>query len=740
MLEMTDGYKAAIVGDVREMFIKAMLEIVDPDIVYVNSNGSGAAPWSKPAQLYNKMFAPNVRYATLEPGRWVLDGTTLLIPDDPTQVTGEVGHVGDKMCDSDGVFSEEVYAELKFQNVSILQACSVYFSTDPIDGIPVDFTVSIMNGDTAVFSKSYTENREFKVSLDGFTVYDPTSIRVYVTKWSLPRRRIRIPEIVPGIYEEWTEDTLATLDIQMRGNFASLAIPYGVATLRMDNLDRRFEPRNRTGIFQSIEERQGLPIAIGVKLPDGTVEYQQVGVFYQYSGGWKTSDNDLTMEWTLVDIIGLLAQREFVAPATLPTTLGGWLAALVSQLGENFENRWQADENYVNLSVTANSAADVDGKKCGDILRWACMATGTWPRADAKTGKLTAEPFWDEGNKLTLDNLVAYPTMKANEDLAVLTFRLYDGNDTIYNVSGNATSSSNTLTVSNPFIHTSAQALTAARQILSQYGGIKIETTGRGDPSSEIGDVDTVWLDESSATTGRRMEQSFSFSGGFLTNARSVLLQADGSFLFERSAVLTGSGTWTPPAGVTQLRVVLGQGAQGSTAGADGTEYRYGDLGNNETPPARAADGVPGQPGKIWHGVININPGVGIAYSVGKGTAKGAHGETVPLGEETTFGGYTSANGRIYDNGYTDVASGGSYGRSNVAKPKDGTSDGGAPGAGGYNEIWQYGGRETIYDKDGKPAGSRPIWNQLSAMTPGAPGVDGADGFVVIYWDKEAEA
>ena len=181
MLEMTDGYRSAIVGDVRQMFIKAMLELIDPDIVYQDSNGSGAAPWSKPEQLYDKVMATDSRYSTLEPGRWPLDGTMLLIPDDPQQVIGEVGHVGDAMCDESGVFSEEVYAELKFANVSILQACSIYFSTDAIDGIPVDFRVSILSGENVDYTKEYTGNTSTSVSVVGFTVYDPTAIRVYVT-------------------------------------------------------------------------------------------------------------------------------------------------------------------------------------------------------------------------------------------------------------------------------------------------------------------------------------------------------------------------------------------------------------------------------------------------------------------------------------------------------------------------------------------------------------------------------
>lgn len=720
MLDITDGYKHAIVGDVRRMLIKAVIDISDPDMTFGDINSSGSASFSKEEQLHDKTMELESRYATLEPNRWVLDGSFRLIPDDPVQLTGEVGHVGDLLSGEDGSFASPVWAELAFSNVSILQACSVYFSQDAVDGVAEDFTVAVYSGSTAVYTKTFTGNAAVSVSLDGFTVYDPTAIRVTVTKWSLPGRRMRIAEIIPGIYEEWTEDVLASLDIQMRGNFSCLAIPYGVATLRMDNLDRRFEPRNRAGIFQSIEERQGIPIALGVELENGSVEYTQVGVFYQANGGWRTSDNEMTMQWEMVDIIGLISDREFILSGPMPTTLGGWVQAIVNQLGANFADKWHVDENYAGLTVTANNEADVIGQKCGDILRWACMATGTWPRADAKTGFLTVEPFWNVGNKYDLDNMPSYPAMMANDDLAVLTFKLYDEAETVYNISGNATSSSNTITVSNPFIHTKEQAMTAARQILSQYGGIKLELTGRGNPSSEIGDVDTVWLDESVATTGRRMEQSFNFSNGVLTNCKSVLLQADGSFLYQNRAVITESGTWTAPSGVKSLRVILaGKGSNGT----DGTDGTWDDAGS---------DGIDGMGGKVWSGTIGINDGQTFQ---------------VFIDDETVFGNYSSANGRVYEYGYTDIAYGDSFARTGVQSPIPGTGDGGAKGIGGVkgNKRTELG-KETI-KVENPETGEMEETTVTTLRTvidnypgKGTKGVNGVIGCAVIYWDKDAEA
>lgn len=710
MLDITDGYKHAIVGDVRRMLIKAIIDISDPDMVFGYINSSGSASFSKGEQLHDKTMELDSRYATLEPKRWVLDGSFRLIPDDPVQLTGEVGHVGDLLSGEDGSFASPVWAELSFSNVSILQACSVYFSQDAVDGVAEDFSVAVYSGDTAVYTKDFTGNKAASVSLDGFTVYDPTAIRVTVTKWSLPGRRMRIAEIIPGIYENWTEDIIASLDIQMRGSFSCLSTPYGTCNLRMDNLDRRFEPRNKDGVFRSIEDRQAIPVSIGCELADGSVEYKQVGVFFQANGGWKTGDNGITMQWDLVDIVGLLADREFHAPENLPTTLTGWMAALVGQLGANFTGWYHVDPDFANASATVNAASDVEGKKCGDILRWVCMATGTWPRADAETGYLTAEPFWNNGNKLDIDNMTSYPVMKANDDLAVLTFKLFDSAGTVLNISGNATSSSNTLTVSNPFIHTVAQTQTAARQILSQYGGIKLETVSRGDPAGEIGDVDTLWLNESSATTGRRMEQRLSFSNGVLRDCNSVLLQADGSFLFENRKVFTESGTFTGPAGVTTIRLIL---VSKGGDGADGTDGTWDAAG---------VDGEDGCGGKVWSGTVNINDGQ--TY-------------TVNVSDESIFGAYSSANGKVYPNGFTDIKSGDSYGRTGVSVPKSGTGDGGVGGRGGMK-----GNRHTETHKD-STVGGADITTTVEVVdnypTNGTKGVAGASGCVVVYWDKVNE-
>ena len=733
MISSSEAYKQAIVARSRRIYIRAIVDISDPDLTYGDLIASSTAPWSKVDELHDKDTTAPARYATLEPGRWMLDGSFKIFPDDYS-VPEKMGYALDELSGEDGTFETAQTITQEIKNTDILQAFSLFFSDDSEDGYPVDFTVQVIQGSTAYFTKEVTGNTDPALSFEGFIIYNPDKITISITKWSLPGRRVRIVEIVPGVFEQWSGSMLASFEASHNCDFSCITLPYGTVKLAIDNRSKRFEPRNKNGIFRSIEARQGIEIYIGVLLPSGAVEYKMLGVFYQHNDGWKTGDNGITIQWDLSDIVGLLADRTYIPPSTLPTTLEGWIKSVVSQLGDNFKNRYHIDSSYSSKSVTASSVDDVTGKKCGDIIRWACMVTGTWPRADAETGKLTAEPLWDQGNKVTLYNVLNYPTMKANTSIAALIFHLADGNDTEFVVSGNATSSETTVTIENPFIHTTDQALTAARLMLSCYGGNLFELSGRGDPSSEIGDVDTIWLDESQATTARRMMQTFAISNGALQGCQSKLLQADGSYLFQEFVVIRKSGKWKAPANVKDniLRVVIISGGQGGSRGQDGFVGGSGNLPGSGVTAGYGEQGLDGVGGWVWYGVIHINPEQEFDVNLGAGGAPSdVYGVPGAMGGVTTFGVYSSADGDLYEGGYTDIANGQVFARTGVAAPLEGSGDGGKGGDGGEpgSGYW-----EQLFWEDGRPRG----WDFVITKEPGPgkPGVAGASGVVMVTWDK----
>lgn len=520
MIESTAAYKAAVVGTVRRTYVQAAVGIIDPDIEFTLVDGPAQASYSQPEQVYDATFDSGDTVMSLELNRVLLDGSFTPLQDEDTR---QVGCVGLALAGDDGSFEEPQTVTLSFSGVETLQAITLGFSAKAYDGVPLAFTVTCGSQ-----SWSYTTNHASRVVIEDFTESSPTSITLTIESWSIPGRRMRVIEIYPGLYEEWTLDDLYALSITQQANFASTALPYGTCQLSVDNTDRRFEPSNPAGIFKSIEDRQGVDISIGVELASGSVEYKRIGKYYQYSGGWKTGRNDMTIDWSLVDIIGLLSSREYIPPTTLPTTVDGWIASIVGQLGTLFTNAYAVDESLATKALSPDSRDNVTGKKCSDIIMWVALAAGGYAVADNR-GRLAIKELPTDGGTVTLDNIIDYPTVSANQDIAFISFTLHDGSGTQYIVDGTAEASSNTISVDNPFIKAKTQADAAAQIILAFYGGNAYSTTGRGDPASEVGDVDTLAITGEISATARRVSQTFAYSEGVLQGCQATFIEVNES-------------------------------------------------------------------------------------------------------------------------------------------------------------------------------------------------------------------
>ena len=152
--------------------------------------------------------------------------------------------------------------------------------------------------------------------------------------------------------------------------------------------------------------------------------------------------------------------------------------------------------------------------------------------------------------------------------------------------------------------------------------------------------------------------------------------QPESSEYFDERVLLTGSGTWTVPEGVTTYTKVLIGGGQGGKRGGKGedgkqrtaswTERVLGTLTYNWSgylPGAISKGGVGGEGGlggKVLVETVNdATPGESITYSCGTAgagaTTDGAEGEN---GTATTMGGSSSDSGSSSNIGYTDPVTG----------------------------------------------------------------------------------
>lgn len=174
--------------------------------------------------------------------------------------------------------------------------------------------------------------------------------------------------------------------------------------------------------------------------------------------------------------------------------------------------------------------------------------------------------------------------------------------------------------------------------------------------------------------------------------------QPESSEYFDERVILTGSGVWTVPEGVTSYTRVLIGGGHGGSSGHQGespavrasktwTEKydalrRYVGLDNGVS----LEGGKGGEPGEAGDGgkvlvetVTDAVPGAKVSYACGKGGYGGAFSQGNDAGAPgtaTTMGGATSDTGSSSEAGYTDAITGEVF----AAKGKSGIA--GSPGNG----------------------------------------------------------
>ena len=525
MIKHSEAFATAVTADVRRTYLRAEIMIMSQTLEYGEPQGDFLEDYGGVTQIHDQKFTGADNYLTMELNRSLLDGAMRILPD-KVPITEQLGGVGGTLSGENGVFDPKWTVSLPILGAEVLQAVTVYFMPGEHNGNPVEFWIEVLDASGNVgHSEHFSNFGKQEVTVSGFTVEQPTGIRLTVSKWSLPYRRIRLLELFPGMYDLWGNREFSSFSVVQQASFTNLALPYGTCTIQIDNSDKRFEPMTKDSLFESIEARQSINTSIGVQLDNGEIEYIPTGRYYQADGGWTTGNNSLSIQWDLMDIVGLVVDRAFVIPETLPTTLEGWIRAAMSVLGEGFAKQYIIADGYAGMAVTANTADDLAGLTSGDIIRYACMAAGCYSHADNETGKLIVEPVGDTGDTLTLGNLTAYANIKANPNMGMLTFMLADGAGTKVIVEGDNIASSNSQTITSPFMHTEAQAKAAAAIILKSYGGNIFETVGRGNPASEVGDIDTIQLSPITTARGRRMTQTLAYQNGVLSGCTASFLQ-----------------------------------------------------------------------------------------------------------------------------------------------------------------------------------------------------------------------
>lgn len=243
----------------------------------------------------------------------------------------------------------------------------------------------------------------------------------------------------------------------------------------------------------------------------------------------------------------------------------------------------------------------------------------------------------------------------------------------------------NVITSSEDALINSLNSRSVMARLVSYYSSkktVRADILLAGEKAGNVISFEDAFGDSS---TGIIAEQD-TVASSFLKAACKIITgytpTGQGNFYANR-VLITSNGTWTVPAGVTDIRIALIGGGGGGTGGYDGeagADSEHGDMervadeqggplgyyyrSGHQPVKKGGAGGDPGTPGKAYIIDKEVDPGEVITLVVGSGGAGGARNGTAgssgtaSTASSTSLGSLSSESGTSSGTGYYDVLGG----------------------------------------------------------------------------------
>lgn len=260
---------------------------------------SGNSEISHPAEVYERPYEPTVKACTMD-GNSTMDGTFQMMSDKHI-----VGWWSGKLADSMGVFAQMPYIELSFGMRPI-----IYWRIigDPkLNQYPVDFTLQYKRNGTVVKTETVTGNAAVEIMVQP-KIADITSVRMTISKWSVPNGCAKILRFFERVYESYEGKDLLSFEVgeELCSSEGNYSINSDSMTVSIYNENRKFDK----GYLRTLMllDRKLMPY-IGIE-KNNEIEYKPLGVFY--SDEWDIPQDSQWVKCTATDRLMRLQIKTYV--------------------------------------------------------------------------------------------------------------------------------------------------------------------------------------------------------------------------------------------------------------------------------------------------------------------------------------------------------------------------------------------------------------------------------------------
>ena len=483
-----------------ENFVKITYRVTEPglnDTYSTETNGEAAYSDISDLSNVDGMY----RYATLEPGIWMLDGSCYLLPDEAPY--GDNKFVSSEFCDNDGYFTVNPVITLLWESVhsTVIPGITVQWSA-LFDEYPIEFTVRVKNGDTVINTFENTQN-DSALNVIMTDIQNFNKVEVEIKRWNIPNHRARMEQLFVGIIKNYSKGDIMSFSSTDSVDVLSGELPEQSAIFVLDNIENQWNPINPQGLTKYLSEQQSIEIRYGMSI-DGNVEWIDGGLLYLAE--WSTPTNGIEASFTAKNILSFM---DIPYTGTRIGTLYDIAVAAIGQIDLPDYATYQFDITLATVSI--DFSADTNDYTVAEILQMVANA-GKCIMYQNRKGCLKIEPMQSELSDYVIGKQLLYSWPKVSLSKKLRNVIVNNGQATVVNGIDGADQ-----TVDNPLITTEELAQAVGEWTMNMLKG-RTTVSGEFRPDTRLSAGDIITADNQFSESGNKIVVTsikYDFDGGF---------------------------------------------------------------------------------------------------------------------------------------------------------------------------------------------------------------------------------
>lgn len=448
MYPVSNAFKQAIMAQTRRIMPKVQISYSDPFLdPSVDTLVTEKARISWENQVVTISIGQDEsnmthKWASLD-GTWILDDTWYLAPD--TEQAAKINHFGwwgHQLAGEGGYFAEP-YPAL----TAVFSARTVVLLALQGDSKrgewPVNFKIFMYDAsDTLLHTVAIEDNTEIAWQQGIEPVDGVVKMALQIEKWSHPGRQVKLAGFFSVLIENYTGDDIIELELQEEREFTTGSLPIGnisanEITIRLLNADRRFDAGNtESQLYNLVKANRKIKAWLGVELPDKSIEYAPLGVFY--ANDWDVPENSLDVTVTGLDRLELLSLDTFETDVLYDINLYDLASMILDDAG--IINRYIDPELQSFVVPYAYFKEDTSHRECLRLIAEASLSQvyvdrlGTLriegpsyleENSQEPVTVITSDDYFDKNNPNNYEDLANYIVVKTQPLVATEEVEIY---------------------------------------------------------------------------------------------------------------------------------------------------------------------------------------------------------------------------------------------------------------------------------------------------------------------------